>query len=124
MLVSAINEGLNDDVNALRFENSDLVNKFQRITSEKSFEEIKLKENLQETKKHHEREKRKSVQVIQEKEALNRTLELISKDKEDLHKKLYENEVKVIDFQSNLKIVTSKYEEALMKVYNIYLFIK
>jgi hypothetical protein len=41
---------------------------------------------------------------------------MISKDKEDLHKRLYENEVKNIDFQSQFKILSGKYEEALVRV--------
>lgn len=122
VLLSAINEGLNHEVYDLRLENTELLNKFQRVVSEKSIEEIKLKETLNENHKHKEREKRKSVQIIQEKDALNKTLDLISKDKEDLHKKLYENEVKNIDAQSNLRAFSIRYEEALMKVLFIFEF--
>jgi len=116
VILSAINESAINDFNELRNEHLELNNKVQKMNNEKSMEEIKLRESLNETKQHHEREKRKSFQIIAEKDNLNKTLEMISKDKEDLHKRLYENEVKNIDFQSQFKILSGKYEEALVRV--------
>lgn len=116
VILSALNESLSDDFSLLRNELLDLNNRYQKMISEKSYEEIKFKESLNETQKHHEREKRKSIQAVAEKDALHKTLDLVSKDKEDLHKRLYDNEVKMIDLQSQVKKVSADYEEALIKI--------
>ena len=116
VLLSALNETLSNDMNEIRENHSDLNNKFMKLNNEKSIEELKLKESLNETQKHHEREKRKSIQILQEKESINKTLDMVARDKEDLHKRLYDNEVKQIELQSQLKQISSKYEEALIRV--------
>lgn len=116
VILSAINESLHDDLQSLRSEMLELSNRFEKLHSEKSFEEIKFKESLSETQKHHEREKRRSIQTQAEKDALSKTLDLVSKDKEGLHKRLFENEAKMIDLQSQIKLISGNYEEALARI--------